>query len=476
MSTLESIKSELQEIIADSNATTGGNATTVRDGVDALISGFGSADLSDIVALLGDGEVVEGSGSGGGTGSLDGLKDGWDVMFYDENNEGLAFYSVKQGHTINPPIYTCKAWQKADGVNVTFPYKPTEDTILYALNDTYASMIYKFYEVDSAVYPYLNVYIGSSDLCICFASYVCAQIATTSSGVTSTTHYLTNGSYGTVAKYSGNIGDTEAIVAHIMSNKTTLTEFTNRATTVQAGVYTNYYNSGDGTICDRLDEIEPKLIYKWDFTKGLTDLVANTDAVISSFAVDSGASGTLPTLNNDGISLTGESQYIYLGEVNLLGKRIEIDVANFDFNGDTSKHIRFLMCANSNTITSTTRGFGPLIWRAATGWAAYLKSQTYAVISSNSAGWSSGVYGNLSGSDSEVINFFSGKTVRVDVGTEGQPTLYVNGEKIGHAVRFVGNDTNHIYIGGAPTTSYGASGGNQCYNMRITGVRIYDLN
>lgn len=41
MSTLESIKSELQEIIADSNAITGGNATTVRDGVDALIGGYG---------------------------------------------------------------------------------------------------------------------------------------------------------------------------------------------------------------------------------------------------------------------------------------------------------------------------------------------------------------------------------------------------------------------------------------------------
>lgn len=51
MSTLESIKSELQEIIADSNATTGGNATTVRDGVNALISGFGG-------------------GSGGGSASL----------------------------------------------------------------------------------------------------------------------------------------------------------------------------------------------------------------------------------------------------------------------------------------------------------------------------------------------------------------------------------------------------------------------
>lgn len=41
MSTLDSIKSELQKLVTDANATTGGNAVTVREGVDALIGGFG---------------------------------------------------------------------------------------------------------------------------------------------------------------------------------------------------------------------------------------------------------------------------------------------------------------------------------------------------------------------------------------------------------------------------------------------------
>lgn len=167
MSTLESIKSELQEIIADSNATTGGNATTVRDGVDALIEGFGSGDLSDIVALLGDGEVVEGSGSGGGTGSLDGLENGYDVMFYDENNEELAFYSIKKGHTINPPIYNCDGWQNADKEIIIFPYTPTQDIIFYPLNSTLVDKLYEFYDVDKAICPYVGVfreYISSTNV------------------------------------------------------------------------------------------------------------------------------------------------------------------------------------------------------------------------------------------------------------------------------------------------------------------------
>lgn len=95
--------------------------------------------------------------SEGGSGSLEGLENGYDVMFYDENNEGLAFYSIKQGHSINAPVYNCKAWQTVDGENVEFPYTPTEDVIFYANNNTYASMLYEFYGVDSAVFPYLII-------------------------------------------------------------------------------------------------------------------------------------------------------------------------------------------------------------------------------------------------------------------------------------------------------------------------------
>lgn len=96
------------------------------------------------------------SGAGGG---MEGLENGYDVMFYKENDEALAFYSIKQGEAINPPVYSCKAWQTEDGTNVTFPYTPTNDLIVYANNDTFANELYNHYGVDKAVYPYVMVQV-----------------------------------------------------------------------------------------------------------------------------------------------------------------------------------------------------------------------------------------------------------------------------------------------------------------------------
>lgn len=93
------------------------------------------------------------------TDMLDGLEDGWDVMFYDEYKRGLASYSIKKGHAINPPVYTCKNWQNADKEVITFPYKPTEDVIFYALNLTYADLLYEHFGVDKGVYPYVMVQV-----------------------------------------------------------------------------------------------------------------------------------------------------------------------------------------------------------------------------------------------------------------------------------------------------------------------------
>ena len=105
-------------------------------------------------------------------GTLNGLENGWDVMFYDEYNEGLAFYSIKKGHTINSPVYNCKAWQTADGQKQEFPFTPTEDIIFYANNDTFDSMIYEYYGIDKAVYPYLSLHISSFNMVMIFAKSI----------------------------------------------------------------------------------------------------------------------------------------------------------------------------------------------------------------------------------------------------------------------------------------------------------------
>ena len=138
MSDFTSIKTQLQKLIADANAKTERADADLTTAVDALIDGYGKLP----------------------EGTLEGLENGYDVMFYDENNEGLAFYSIKQGHSINAPEYTVKSWQTEDGAVITFPYTPSADVVLYANNSTYASQLYQAYGVDSGAYPYLVIFRG----------------------------------------------------------------------------------------------------------------------------------------------------------------------------------------------------------------------------------------------------------------------------------------------------------------------------
>lgn len=197
---LEILNQRNQSLIDLANATTGKEDTTLTDGVNSLIEKYDLEPTLQEKVVTENGEVVPDEGFDGlskvtvnvpekevklqdktitengtyqadsdydglgsvtvevaSSGSLEGLENGYDVMFYDENNDGLAFYSIKQGHSINAPVYNCKAWQTDAGANVEFPYTPTEDVIFYANNDTYASSLYKYYGVDSAVYPYLFI-------------------------------------------------------------------------------------------------------------------------------------------------------------------------------------------------------------------------------------------------------------------------------------------------------------------------------
>lgn len=105
---VNTVKAQIQSLINKANETTGNNDTNLTDGVNALVGGFKPS------------------------GTLEGLSNGYDVMFYDENNEGLAFYSIKSGHSINPPVYDCNGWKDADDNVVEFPYTPIGDLSLYA--------------------------------------------------------------------------------------------------------------------------------------------------------------------------------------------------------------------------------------------------------------------------------------------------------------------------------------------------------
>lgn len=154
MSDINTVKAQIQSLIDLANTTTGNTDTNLTDGVNALVGGYGQGGI----------QLPEDM--------LEGLENGYDVMFYDENNKGLAFYSVKQGHAIQPPEYQVEVWQTSDGANVTFPYLPTSDVSLYANSGTYADQLYKFYGVDKGAYPYvgLSTYTGGSPATLMFGT------------------------------------------------------------------------------------------------------------------------------------------------------------------------------------------------------------------------------------------------------------------------------------------------------------------
>ena len=137
MSTPTTVKAQLRLLLNNANETTGNTDTNLTDGVNALVSGYGQ---------------------GGSSGSLEGLENGYDVMFYKEDNEALAFYSIKQGQGINPPVYTCKNWIDQNGTAIVFPYTPTADLTVYANNETAEASLYEHFGINPSDYPYLCVY------------------------------------------------------------------------------------------------------------------------------------------------------------------------------------------------------------------------------------------------------------------------------------------------------------------------------
>ena len=87
----------------------------------------------------------------------------------------------------------------------------------------------------------------------------------------------------------------------------------------------------------------PGLLYKWDLTNSLTDTVSSQVITLES------ASGVATaTRDSTGLHFNAATQIAYLGEIDPVGKTVEIDVSSFSFAGDSTKHVRFLMNANAH--------------------------------------------------------------------------------------------------------------------------------
>lgn len=171
------------------------------------------------------------------------------------------------------------------------------------------------------------------------------------------------------------------------------------------------------------------------------------------------------TRDSSGVTFDAISEQLYLGDITTpIGKTIEIDVANFDYQ-DTA-NVKFIMnSASKNNIDR--RGTGALLYRFNYGWTLYGWDTRSSVNASSGLGYSTSVYGNLG------LNEISGKTVKIEFIDEHTVKLYVDNILIGtisdrYLNEYGGNHTTkYLYIGGTNKTS------DTCYNMTITGVRIY---
>ena len=211
-------------------------------------------------------------------------------------------------------------------------------------------------------------------------------------------------------------------------------------------------------------------LYNWDFTQSLTDLVAGKTAVLSA-----GSGHTAPTQSSNGIEFTEATQRAYFGsDFSIRGKTIEYDVSYAHFEGNTSYHIRQLVLSNANSSGGNYYGLSPFVWRATSGsqgWSMY----GYSGSSGSERTWVS-TWGNLSGSSQEVLDCMSGKTVKIVISADGNTTsIYLDDELIGTqtGVNWRAGSTNG-YMSFGSHASYSQSSGDQCYNLKLTGLRIYD--
>lgn len=211
--------------------------------------------------------------------------------------------------------------------------------------------------------------------------------------------------------------------------------------------------------------VEVTYVYNWDFTQSLMDSVASKSAGL--FAGDG---HELPVQTANGIEFTEATQELYLGSFSLKGKTIEIDVASLNFVGSSAYHIRFLMNASSHGASPV--GAGALIYRKDLGWSSYgYKDATHT--SSSYRIWSTDGWGRLYSTDN-TVNAFNGKTVKVVYGSDGHTrSLYLDDEFIATMTDiYFNSESSSISIGSCG--SHTQASGDQCYNMTVSGVRVYE--
>lgn len=228
----------------------------------------------------------------------------------------------------------------------------------------------------------------------------------------------------------------------------------------------NYYSD----LYNALHNINGRLYTSYfDFTKSAVDRTGFFTPVL-----DAAEGYNPPTRTSSGIVFSEPTQGIYFGILDPIGKTFEFDVANFSFAGDDTHHIRLLMFTNG------TVGTSPLIFRTTFGYNSY----GFMNNSNTTKSWSTSPWTGMQGTTSDIINMISGKTVKLVFVNDHTVSLYLDDTLIGTQTdRYYDTNPNihtarncsYISFGGiAQASSRTQANGDQCYNLTLSGFRVYE--
>lgn len=256
--------------------------------------------------------------------------------------------------------------------------------------------------------------------------------------------------------------DLVVVATYSDSSTRTVSDYTLSGTlTAGTSTITVTYEGKTDTFTVTVTHETRTLLRNWDFTQSLIDSVQGATATISGTGIERTSAGVV---------FNGADQRISIpDDWDMVGKSIEVDVASFSFQGSLSYHIRFLLLNDG----SASYGWGPIIYHSTGEWAAYGAGTSGA---GSNGKWSSAWSASLTGTTSEVLNAFNGKTVKVEFENINTTSLYLDDVLAGTITDiYLGNTSRHkrIFIG-STSGNDGASKGNQCYNMTISALRIYE--
>ena len=449
-------------------------AESAADAPDASSATAGQAPIAD-----GQGGWAWGDVQGGGAGT------GWTTQEINllETILENATYKTNQAANIDALISALRGGASADSVTLsassgTLQVGNTATVTATvsgsgALQATSSNASVATVSVSGNTITITAVATGSATITVTYGTASATYSATVQSQVVTDSISLSSNS-GTV-----NIGNTVSVTATVSGSGTLQASSSNTSiatvsvsgntitiTGVAEGSAT--ITATYGTASATYSATVSSLLYNWDLTRSLTDTVQG--AVATPYAP---SGGTLPAVSANGMVFSEPAQVLDLLEnYPLYGKAIELDIASFQFAGNSAYHARLLMFWKY--VYDAYQGMGELVFRSGSGWSSYGVTRTGGWYK----GWSTSGWGSLYASDQ--IDAFNGKTVRIEYDSDGNTRrLYVDGALIATDTSlYFGSDATqnarNLAIGGVSGT-LDQTKGDQCYNMTITGIRIKSL-